>query len=55
MTSSISVELSYEQLLIITIVIELLSIGNFYLYNFKRRKFTIGEALSGIQKKYEAQ
>lgn len=55
MTSSISTQLSYEQLLIITIVIELLSIGNFYLYNFKRRKFTIGEALSGIQKKYEAQ
>jgi hypothetical protein len=55
MTSSISLQLSYEQMLIITIVIELLSIGNFYLYNFKRRKFTIGEALSGIQKKYEAQ
>jgi len=55
MTSSISAKLSYEHLRITTIVIVFLSIGNFYMYNFKRRKFTIGEALSGIQKKYEAQ
>jgi hypothetical protein len=55
MTNFLSDELDYFQLLIITIVIELLSIGNFYLYNFKKRKFTIGEALSGIQKKYECQ
>jgi predicted component of type VI protein secretion system len=55
MTSSISAQLSYKQLVVTTIVIELLSIGNFYLYNFKKRKFTIGEEVAGIRKKYEGQ
>jgi len=40
------------QLLAITGGAVLLTSGNFYIYNFKRRKFTIGEQLSGIERLY---
>ncbi len=40
------------QLLAITGSSVLLSSGNFYLYNFRRRKFTLGEQLSGIERLY---
>ncbi len=40
------------QILAITGSGVLLSSGNFYIYNFKRRKFTIGEKLSGIERLY---
>lgn len=54
-TTSFSKQLTEEVLMISIISLELFFIGNYYIYNYKKRKFTIGESLCGIQKMYEEQ
>lgn len=51
-TNYFSEETDNLQLLAITAGAVMLSTGNFYIYNFKKRKFTIGEQLSGIERLY---